>query len=136
VEFKYVVGKSNVVADAQSRRPDLQLQTCAIQVRKRTRQGSYLEADEEEFDCVDAKSEVAPDLADIGNESVGAQPGSPKGATSLRPCLTQSVLPIVRKSSSPTRICRDLSSYRRVYGSKGAQTGAPGWSSQMMLSSM
>jgi hypothetical protein len=67
VEFKYVAGKSNVVADALRRRPDLQLKTCAIQLRRRTRQGSYLEADEEEFGSInraDAGSEPAPDLAD------------------------------------------------------------------------
>jgi hypothetical protein len=40
VELKYVAGKSNVVAYALSRRPDLQLETCAIQLRRRTEQRS------------------------------------------------------------------------------------------------
>jgi hypothetical protein len=37
VDFKYVAGKSNVVADALNRQPDLQLEACAIQLRRRTR---------------------------------------------------------------------------------------------------
>jgi hypothetical protein len=138
VQSKVFAGKSNVVADALSRRPDLQLEACAIQLRRRTRQGSYLHANEEEFGSinrVDPGSEPAPDLADTGNESVEAQPGSPKGATILPEALLGAVRAAYRAQKfEPCQNLQGTFELSECLWLKRGPDGCPGWSSRMMPS--